>query len=464
MLNAFAGGRLKTAEKFLLLSVVLLLLIYSLPNLMAVQKTLIFTAALFSFKVFWNAFLQKEVKLKAVVGIFFALHIWMIFVALFFSSDVVASLSEWKGQWLPTSLSFFIGMSLAITIMRARFDNPVSVVALVILIPLSAFVFIHDLVVLWNIISKKTFYAFEYGYGITDHRATIGYVITLIEPLLIADVLRRVSQHDPFLKIPSWLAASILALSFFALIAATARNGLLILILAFVLASIIMLTELRKVYTARRIFTFSMVALVFLSAFLLIFIKSDSRWQNFIETIPVAWDIDRDTLWLKSDTLWLSKDRNLLPITSSGQPVELSAYSRIAWAHEGWRMLLDHPWGTEISRYSFQKLVLEKYGTAGMAHSHNSWIDFGLNVGFLGLLLWAGFLFMLARMGWREWKQYGQPMGMALFLLTLLFSIRGFLDSIFRDHIIGQFMLVAGLMVGALSYRRSILNDHEHKN
>lgn len=446
MLNTLIGRHLNAVEKFLLFFVVLLLFVYIVPNLMAAQKVLIFTSAFISFKVFWRAFLQKNGELKVVAGIFFALHIWMLFIASYFSNDIISSLSEWKGQWLPASLSFIIGVSLAISIMRARFDNPVSVVALVALVPLSAFVLINDLVVLRNIISTKSFSSFDYG--ITDHRANVGYVIALIEPILIADLLYRATKHGSLLKIPAWLAASILALSVFALIAATTRNGLVIFMLAFVLASILMLAELRKVYTVRKILTIAMAALLFLSAFSYISIKSDYRWQNFIETIPVAWDIDRDKMWLHMD-------KNYLPLTLSGQPVEISAYSRIAWAHEGWRMLIDHPWGTEISRDTFRKLVLEKYGTAGMAHSHNSWIDFGLNVGFLGLLLWAGFLFMMARMGWREWKQHDQPMGMALVLLVILFCARGFLDSIFRDHIIGQFMLVAGLMVGALSYRRS---------
>ena len=117
-------------------------------------------------------------------------------------------------------------------------------------------------------------------------------------------------------------------------------------------------------------------------------------------------------------------------------------------------MLMVHPWGMEISRDTFQKLELSNYGHAGMAHSHNSWIDFGLEVGIPGLLLWASFLFILIQKGWQAWKVQKEPLGLALAVLVIMFAVRGLLDSIFRDHEIEQFILVAGLLFGTLCFRK----------
>jgi hypothetical protein len=173
------------------------------------------------------------------------------------------------------------------------------------------------------------------------------------------------------------------------------------MLVSFILGVAIMISEIGKVYSTKKVITFVLATLIFILAIAIVSYKTDPRWENFIETIPIAWDIDRDMLWLNQ---WQYGDESNLPLTPSGKPMDISEYSRSAWAHEGLRMLIAHPWGTEIARDTFQKLVLAKYGHVGMAHSHNSWIDFGLEVGIPGLLLWATFLFLLAQKGWRAWK------------------------------------------------------------
>ena len=192
-----------------------------------------------------------------------------------------------------------------------------------------------------------------------------------------------------------------------------------------------------------------MATLIIILAVALASYKTDPRWQNFFETIPIAWDIDHDLLWLDR------VDANEAPLTPSGKQVDISTYTRIAYAHEGWRMLMAHPWGTEIARDTFHKLELAKYGRAKMAHSHVAWIDFGLEVGFPGLLLWGLILFLLTRLGWQNWRIHKEPLGLALAVLVIVFAVRGLLDSIFRDHELEQFMLVAALLFGTLSFTKT---------
>lgn len=110
------------------------------------------------------------------------------------------------------------------------------------------------------------------------------------------------------------------------------------------------------------------------------------------------------------------------------------------------------PLGMEISRDTFHKLVLEKYGRAGMAHSHNSWIDLGVEIGIPGLTIWGLVLLLLTQSGWRAWRADQEPLGLGLAVLVIMFTVRGLLDSIFRDHEIEQFMLVAGLLLSTLSW------------
>lgn len=420
-----------------------LLFVFTLPNAIALRKLLLVTAFLVSAGAFWAAMRQRQNELAPALMIYALLQIWMFCVALFIADQAAPSLLEWIGQWLTPTLSLAIGIGLAAMIMSARLRNPMALIALTVAAPITLLLVLNDAVALYDMARQRVF--ITHHNGITDHTANIGYAIALLEPLLIADILSRIAKRGRLLPVPVLVSNIVLVIAIFALVSASSRNGLLTILLAFVLGGIMMLSELRKAYPPKQVATAFLIGAIFIAGYITVSIKSDPRWQYIFETAPIAWDIDKDTRWLDGENL---------PLTPSGEPVEASAYLRIAWAHEAWRMLLTRPWGTEISRETFHRLEVAKHGHAGMAHSHNGWLDFGLNFGFPGLALWSAFLFLLARAGWRAWQERRDPLGFALMLLVVMFAFRALLDSIFRNHMIEQFMLVAGLLAGAITFRK----------
>ena len=412
---------------------------------MALRNLLLVIAFLISFKYFWIALLKNPKPLLPAVLLIVILQVWMLIIAGLISKHPLASFSEWVGQWLPVIMVFVIGIGLAYALMQTKLRDPHVIVVMIILVPITLFLFVNAIALIYDSVLTGKFLREQHQLGITDQKSITSYLIALLEPILIADMFNRSVKRNTLIPLHSWVIPAVLLLAIFCLIAASSRNGLLFMILAFILGAAMMFSEIRKIYSLQRIITFISTTLIFLFAFVLISYKTDPRWQNFAETVPIAWDIDHDLLWLSSDY-------SNLPLTPSGDQVELSAYNRIAWAHEGWRMLIEHPWGTEISRYTFRNLELAKYGQAGMWHSHNSWIDFGLNVGFPGLFLWIAFFVLLIRNGWHAWQRQKEPLGLALVILVIMFALRGLFDSIFRDHMTPQFMLVAGLLIGAISF------------
>lgn len=422
-----------------------LLFVYTLPYVITLRLFLLVTAFIVSASTFWMVLRQQQNELIFALKIYAVLQAWMLAVALFIADQSIPSLGEWTGQWLTTTLSFVIGIGLAAMLMGTHLRKPSSVIALVVAIPVTLLIVANNATVLYNMLRQESF--ITHDPGITDHTANIGYAIALLEPLLVADMLSRIGKRTPLLPVSIWVVSAVLGMSVFALVTASSRNGLLTMLLAFILGGGMMLSELRKIYSPKQIAVVFLTGTLFILGYVGIALKSDPRWQGFIETVPIAWDIDHDTRWLDDSG-------NDLPLLPSGKPVELSAYYRIAWAHEAWRMLLVHPWGTEISRETFHRLERAKYGHASMAHSHNGWLDFGLNFGFPGLILWATFLFLLVRKGWRAWKEYKEPLGFALMLLVIMFTFRALFDSIFRNHMIEQFMLVAGLLLSALTFNK----------
>lgn len=438
----FEKSQLEWNGWLLLLTYITLLYILSLIGVMALRSVLL----VFSFILSWK-FFKKVLQLKSktfwiTFTPFILLLIWMLFISVFIAKFPAISLAELKGQWLPTFVAFIIGTGLAgsLSLSKMRLSTTV---AMAILIPVALYMLTNAVVISYDMIRHGEF--LTYQAGISMHKAIMGYLIALIEPLIIADSLLRLTKRRSLLPLPAWGVGIVLILILFSLFTAGARNGIIILLVALLLGFLLTFKEIYHTYSLRRISTVLLGAIFSITLISIASYKLDPRWQNFIETVPIAWDIDNHNQWLNIDTAVLG-----LPNTSSGELVEASAYYRIAWAHEGWRLLTANLWGTEISRSAFRHLIEEKYPSANIPYSHNSWIDFGLQVGLPGLILFGLFLFYLGWTGWKSWQISRDPLGLSLALLVIMFSLRGLLDETFREQIIVQFALVAGLLFGSL--------------
>lgn len=442
MRNFFQEKQLSFAGWMLLLSSGVLQFVFSLSHVIALRILLLLIAFLISLKYFWGSLETKSKPLFSAVLILVLLQVWMLVVSGFIADQPLASFSEWKGQWLPVLMAFVVGIGLVRTLTLSKFKDTSAVVVMSILIPITTFLTANAVVIIHDWILAGRFLPSLGGIG--DHHGISSYLVGLLEPILFVDLFSRIVNSKRILPLPGWASFAVLILSVGTLVGTTDRNGILSMLLTFAMVIALMFSEIRKKFSPGKISCTILAMLVFVLSVAFVSYKIDPRWKTFIETVPIAWNIDHDLLWLNAD------NARTAPLTPSGRQVDISEYSRIAWAHEGWRMLVAHPWGLEISRGTFHRLVLEKYGHAEMSHSHNSWIDFGLEVGLPGLILWGWFLVVLGRFGLHAWRLNKEPIGLALAVLIIMIGVRGLLDSIFRDHEIVQFMLIASLLYGSL--------------
>ena len=98
----------------------------------------------------------------------------------------------------------------------------------------------------------------------------------------------------------------------------------------------------------------------------------------------------------------------------------------------------------------FRKLLERDHPDLRTGHAHNGYLDMALSAGQPGLVLWLAFFSTAIWYGVRHYSRSGNPYAIALILLICAFALRGALDSIFRDHIVEEFMLCAGLLTGCL--------------
>jgi O-antigen ligase len=175
-------------------------------------------------------------------------------------------------------------------------------------------------------------------------------------------------------------------------------------------------------------------------------LRAEPRWASFVATAPVAWDTARNRKWLQGE-----HDESNMPLTAAAKPVEPSAYFRIAYLKEGVKLLAEHPWGTRVGRDAFRLGIRDKYGVGGMSHAHNGFLDVGVSLGFPGVVLWIAFMGSIVYFAWRTATLPGVGLRAALVLVVASFAARTCLDATLRDHVLQEFMLVAGALMAAIA-------------
>jgi O-antigen ligase len=284
----------------------------------------------------------------------------------------------------------------------------------------------------------------EFG-GISNHRANVTYTTAIALGMLIADTAARARGAVGFLRINTPWAVLAFALLLASTVLATTRNGLVIFALLCVVGFVVVMREMRR--GASRAGWVTLIACAALTlAGSLAGLKAEPRWSNFFATAPVAWDTDHNRQWLHGE-----RDESDLPMTSAKKPVEPSAYFRLAYLKEGLRLIGDHPWGTRVGRDAFRLAIVDKYGRGGMSHAHNGYLDLAVGLGIPGVALWIAFLASFIVFAGRATQAGGVGLRLALVLVVAGFAARTFLDATVRDHIIQEFMMVSGALVGAIA-------------
>jgi len=130
---------------------------------------------------------------------------------------------------------------------------------------------------------------------------------------------------------------------------------------------------------------------------------------------------------------------------SSGQPVEGSAYQRIAWAKVALEGIQHQPLGYGYGLGGFGRYLEEAYGLKGAVSSHSGILDFTLANGLPGLALLLVFCALLLRRGWLSWMN-GNPWGLALVLTLTNYFFRILLDGHFGGFRLKMFALLVGIL------------------
>jgi hypothetical protein len=444
-LTGFEVANARTAGLVLLFVV---MIVWQIPHVLFLRYTLLIMLGALSWPTAYRALTQPrragtfDGVLRAPFLVYAAFLAWLLAVALG-GTDVGASVDELRAEWLPTTLVLLLGFGAGIRFAPAQSGiGNAAVKAVFWALVLHAV--LQLLVAAGTLFETGSIPFFNFG-GISDHKSNVTYTNTLALALLLADVARGTGKAESQLGVGRYGKLVIFVILLLSTLMSATRNALIVFVFLAVVGGLIALRY--KTGATRQWWAVVGVCAALTLAGVLAGLKADSRWNGFLATVPVAWDTEGHRAWLNGEN-----DMTNLPRTEAGTAVDPSAYFRIAFAKEGVKLLLEHPWGTEIGRDTFRRLVHEKYGTAGMSHAHDGLLDLGLSAGFPGMALWVAFLVALGALGFKAWKRDHGTVGLALFLAVLGFGARMLMDSTLRDHIIEEFVMVAGLLAGAIAY------------
>jgi len=279
-------------------------------------------------------------------------------------------------------------------------------------------------------------------------RDLASYLGTALVALQLADLVAHSARGRGLLNGPVWLRALGLVAATALTVATMTRNALPILMLLGAVAAVAFVAT-RPRQTRLRAIALVGVAALLLASGIAINVKSDERWARFASSVSIGLDIEHQKAWL-------AQEQTPLPLNAQGLPVDDSAYMRTAWMKGLLTEIARHPLGVGYDRNAFGNALRADYGkwvTTG--HGHAGMLDFTVGVGIPGGLLLLAFFVALAAAGVRRWRDDRDAAGLALLLFVLSYASRAFIDGIVRDHMLEQFMLIAGLLLALAHHNKA---------
>lgn len=440
----------------------LLLFTWPIPRTIAVRNSLSAILLLVVLVATWQMRLQTEPRLSALrlpLAIFGLLTGWIILVIAGWAAEPALSWRELWAQWMQPALCGLAGCLLA-RLAVARGASGTQALLKMIFYTLFLQVLLHDVLdaayllatgeppfrqapVLYLPIFFKTFQ--EGGIWtqafIGQYFEKFSFVNNTFAAILIAEILQRTIEKRRWLDLPNWLLGLSLVLVLLCSYWLRVRNGNLGLVFLIIVAGLMTLVRIRHRFKLRNLLLALTIAGVSVMGIGAAFWKSDSRWQSFAETIPIALDTE-------THKAWLSRSIAPYPRLSNGAEVDPSNYERLAWIKEGLKLGWENPLGTGLNRNAFFDGLDRKHqmnGTIRGGHSHSGVVDFFIANGLPGLLLWFAFQLSLTILGWRTFSGANMALGLMLIFLISGFFSRSLVDSNIRDHVLQQFLFMVAM-------------------
>ncbi len=428
----------------------ILFFVFPLPGTISLRDLLlVLVIGVFGYLAWRRGWPGGELRELLVPAVLLAtLTAWMVFVALFVSPETAWSLDEITSQWLRGLLALLAGALVSLSFRSNAAAIRWSLATLVVALLVHVIYVDLEGVYLW-----ASGQSFERLSGLAGGPDKSNYMTNMLFCFCFAELVYRSVHRRKAPPLGNILLTGTLVAAFISVFLERMRNGIIVLALVMLAAGLLYLfgqrTRIRKTTLAAGVAALFIVSLGGLGVAATIKPVATS-FKDLLTSVSIAWDTKHYTAW--------RDDKQSAPKLPDGKTIDTSVYQRLAWFKEGLLLVGDHPLGLGFGRNAFGHGLKAKYGQ-GAGHSHSGLLDMTIGLGIPGALLWSGFFASLATVAWRRCRagDKGARVGavaepgmrnyaaVLLFLLVLDYGLRMVLDSVVRDHMLQQFMLLAAL-------------------
>jgi len=372
----------KHLETLSILSVCALLLIWVLPDTIALRNILLviggFTG-LFLIKRNWsilNWHCIQAIPLYLIGSLF----LWVLIHYTFFSLNRDLELSELKSLWLRAFAGFLMAIGVGISLHKNKHLRKYFFFSLFFVPIINLLAYFYASYLNGGLVKPNDFVRFLFIKIETTFFGAIASGFAIAN--LIYFLIIKKEKNIFLMPIPYLLGLVLVLVS--ALLVGT-KNGIAISVALCLLFGLILLGDIfwnfRKTSFSS---VFACLLIVVATAVIWKGHKASAYegWDTIFSDAKVAVQIDKYRHWQKGEHEF---ER---PTNELGTLVVGNTYFRLAWAAVGTRLIATYPLGYGSINRSFVGLLDE----AGLAHVHqgqvhSGWIDFGLAFGIPGLIL-----------------------------------------------------------------------------
>jgi len=358
-----------------------------------------------------------------------ALTAWIVFHSIAVAPAPTLALDQFRANWLMPLLIGAIGAWAAQQLPQGRASRAVIAALAAHMLWMLAWQF-----KLWLATGDWPLKATPFA--AYDYHGTLNSFFLI---LLVADRLILILERYSPLALGRYPGWTLLLLSLLSDLALQSRSSTVITLAILLVASLALFKS--------RLRNWRLIMLVMGMIMLIVAgsLQFEQRWQGLRESVVVGWS---------SPTTYLINFREAdvatWPITPSGKPIEVSAYSRAAWARQAIDFIAAHPIGIGFGHDAFGRAIALKYGHAGFGSSHSGWLDFMLGTGLPGLALLLATTGTAVYSAWVQFKE--QQDGRALLLAFFVggYLLRCLLDGHLSGWRLGLFAFLCGVLIAAM--------------
>jgi hydrogenase-4 membrane subunit HyfE len=417
--------------------------------------------------------------------------LWIIFICLFpfWAKQPDVAWQNLRGQWVQSILALGVGFFVVLVLGRrgpslwalalaSAFPN-----FLHLLLSVAAWIGLlgrdypgdMSILAVWSAVTHVvgsssittwSFQHFPWGFrGLDPMHGNLGYAACQAIALLSVCFY---SAWRTQIQTRMWGAALGITFCVLSILIANSRGAVIYGVFMLALAALISVFRFKNAgasmhsryrETRRSLFSVAMLAilsLIFFATFQSV--KHDARWYSMVDKIKIGVLADDPADFLCNGVSKEMAAQIRGRFTGRGPEYADTLISglegqdggRILLMRAGLGLVLESPRGLDGSRHSYQKLMEEKCGhppVLQFAHSHQGWIDMSLALGWGGVLIFASLMSYFLLAGWRNMQNEDiRPWSFALFLISAFWILRGFADSVYREHYLQMQVVLLGYL------------------